>query len=124
VKKILVWFLLAGLVHAESPNILFILTDDMSWVGTSVEMIDGNAETQSDFYQTPNIEKLAERGMRFSQAYSPGALFTSSRVAILTGKTPAELHIITPVGGRSQSYQMLVGPSHVKELPAGPGSVL
>ena len=52
--------LLAGLAHAEPPNIIFILTDDMSWVGMSIEMIDGNAETQSDFYQTPNIEKLVE----------------------------------------------------------------
>ncbi|WP_372805744.1 sulfatase [Pontiella sp.] len=100
------------------PNIVFILADDMGWTGTSVEMIKGNPETKSDFYQTPNLEKLAAAGMVFSQAYAPAALCTPSRAAILTGKTPAELHMTTPGGGRTQAYQKLAAPRHVKEFPA------
>jgi arylsulfatase A len=107
----------AACASAEEPNIVFILTDDMGWTGTSVEMDPEVKESKSDFYQTPNIEKLAEQGMRFSQAYSPAALCTPSRAAILTGKTPAELHMTTPGGGRPQSYQLLAPPSHIKDLP-------
>jgi arylsulfatase A-like enzyme len=103
---------------SEKPNFVFILTDDMGWTGTSVEMSDRLAESKSDFYKTPNIEKLANQGMRFSRAYSPAALCTPSRAAILTGKTPAELHMTTPGGGRTQSYQKLAGPMHVKDLPS------
>ena len=102
---------------SEKPNFVFILTDDMGWTGTSVEMNGKLAESKSDFYQTPNIEMLAGQGMRFSRAYSPAALCTPSRAAILTGKTPAELHMTTPGGGRTQSYQKLAGPTHIKDLP-------
>lgn len=104
-------------VTASKPNFVFIFVDDMGWTGTSVEMIKGNPETKSDFYQTPNIEKLASQGMRFSNAYSPAALCTPSRAAILTGKTPAELHMTTPGGGRAQPYQKLAAPTHIKDLP-------
>ena len=102
---------------ASKPNLVFIFVDDMGWTGTSVEMIKGNPETKSDFYQTPNIKKLASQGMRFSNAYSPAALCTPSRAAILTGKTPAELHMTTPGGGRVQDYHKLTSPSHTKDLP-------
>ena len=75
------------------PNIIFIYADDMGWTGSSVEMIQGDEATKSDFYQTPNLEKLAKRGMVFSQAYSPGPMWTPSRAGVLTGLTPAELRI-------------------------------
>ena len=102
---------------ADQPNIVFILADDMGWTGSSVEMIPGNSESRSDFYQTPNLELLAKEGMSFSQAYAPASLCTPSRASILTGKTAAELHMTTPGGGRAQSYQKLVAPQHTKELP-------
>ena len=103
---------------ASQPNIVMILIDDMSWVGPSVEMIDGDSESKSDFYLTPNIERLAEQGVRFSQAYSPSSMCTPSRAGILTGKTPAELHMTTPGrGGRVQAYHKWVGPRIVTELP-------
>ncbi len=109
--------LISAVALAQPPNIVFILVDDMGWTGTSVEMDDRIEESKSDFYQTPNIEKLAKQGMRFSRAYSPGSLCTPSRAAILTGKTPAELHMTTPGGGRVQSYHKLAAPTHIKELP-------
>ncbi len=116
-KKILSYLLLACVAHAQPPNFVFILVDDMAWSGTSAEMIEGDAQSKSDFYQTPNIEKLAEQGMRFSNAYAPASMCTPSRAAILTGKTPAELHMTTPGGGRVQAWHKLAAPRHLMDLP-------
>jgi arylsulfatase A-like enzyme len=54
-----------------SPNFVVILTDDQSWVGSSVLMDPDDEQTRSDCYRSPNIERLAEMGMRFTQGYSP-----------------------------------------------------
>ena len=101
------------------PNIILILTDDMGWTGLSTPLDERLEFSQSDFYQTPHIASLADEGMRFSNAYSPAALCTPSRASILTGKTPARLHITTPGGGRgrSDSTQKLIAPKHLTELP-------
>ncbi len=101
---------------AKPPNIVFIYADDMGWTGTSVEMIKGDSTTKSDFYRTPNLEKLAAKGMVFSQAYSPGPMCTPSRASVLTGRTPAELHITTPGGGRTQGSRKMLTPSPTTRL--------
>ena len=105
---------------SSSPNFVLILVDDMGWTGLSVPMDDRVEGSRSDFYRTPNVAKLAEEGMRFSRAYSPGALCTPTRASILTGKTPARLHITAPGGGgdRAQPYMKLVAPRQRRELPA------
>ncbi len=108
---------IASICFAAKPNIVFIYADDMGWTGTSVEMIEGDASTKSDFYQTPNLEKLAANGMVFSQAYSPGPMCTPSRAAVLTGKTPAELHITTPGGGREDTSHKMTSPQTANRLP-------
>ena len=101
----------------DKPNIVFIYADDMGWTGTSVEMIAGKAESRSDFIQTPNLESLASRGMVFSQAYAPGPLCTPSRAAVLTGMTPAELHITTPGAGKTDGARKLLTPETSTSLP-------
>ncbi|VGO15682.1 Choline-sulfatase [Pontiella desulfatans] len=98
------------------PNIVFVYADDMGWTGTSLAMIAGDAASKSDFYLTPNLEKLAAKGMVFSQAYSPASLCTPSRAAVLTGKTPAEVHITTPGGGRSDNTRKLTTPQQAGQL--------
>ncbi|HEY5652780.1 MAG TPA: sulfatase-like hydrolase/transferase [Pontiella sp.] len=103
--------------NTSKPNIIFIYADDMGWTGTSIEMIQNNPETKSDFYKTPNLEKLASQGMVFSQAYAPGPMCTPSRVGILTGKTPAEMHITTPGNGKSDSSKQLITPQFSPNLP-------
>ncbi len=107
----------ASAADPSKPKFVFILADDMGWTGLSVAMSDDIAESKSDYYLTPHIEKLATQGMRFSRAYSPGSLCTPSRAAILTGKTPAELRMTTPGGGRVQSYHKLASPKQVRDLP-------
>ena len=78
----------------SSPNFIIILVDDQGWNGTSVQMMDKEINSKSDFYQTPNIEKLAKKGIRFSSAYSGAPVCAPSRYSIQFGQTPARLKMI------------------------------
>ena len=62
------------------PNILIIYVDDLGFGDTAVY---GNP-----IVETPNIDKLAEEGVRFTQFYAPSALCSPSRAGLLTGRTP------------------------------------
>jgi arylsulfatase A-like enzyme len=72
--------LLAGFAHAK-PSIVFILADD---VGTG----DIKCFYPPTKVTTPNIDRLASQGMRFTQAYAPGAVCSPSRYALVTGSYP------------------------------------
>lgn len=74
---------------AEQPNVLFILADDLGWSDTTL------FET-TKFYQTPNIERLAKRGMTFTRAYSSSPLCSPTRASVLTGLSPARHGITAP----------------------------
>ena len=77
------------------PNFLFILADDQSWAGLSVEMIAGKEFSKEKNFNTPNTEKLAARGMVFSQAYAAHPKCECSRAAILAGRTTTTLNATT-----------------------------
>ena len=79
---------------AESPNFIFILADDQGWNGTSVRMIENNDLSKSDFYETPNIERIANNGVVFSNAYASAPVCAPSRYSIQFGQTPARLKMI------------------------------
>lgn len=88
--------LLAGLcasaeAASSAPNFIIMYIDDLGWADTSVPMMDSEPESKSDFYQTPHLEELAARGMRFSNAYAPAPTCTPSRKSIQFGKTPGRL---------------------------------
>lgn len=70
--------------RAGKPNIVFILADDLSWHDLHVY---GNK-----WHDTPNLDRLAAQGMRFTQAYASAPICSASRVALLTGRSPARLH--------------------------------
>jgi len=74
---------------AARPNFIFILTDDQGWSEISVAMDPTVAQAASDYFETPNMQRLAERGMRFQSGYSPAPLCTPTRRSILCGMTPA-----------------------------------
>ncbi len=80
---------LSALAAASSPNFVVILTDDQSWVGSSLEMIPGDSATRSDYFRTPNIERLAAMGMRFTQGYAPAPFCCPTRRSLVIGQTPA-----------------------------------
>jgi arylsulfatase A-like enzyme len=66
---------------AERPDVLFIAVDDLNdWVG----FLGGHPQAQ-----TPNIDRLAARGMAFTNAHSPSALCNPARTALLTGLAPS-----------------------------------
>lgn len=107
-----------GAVAAPLPNFIVILTDDQGWGTTSVLMDPAVPESKSDFFQTPNIEKLAATGMRFSQAYAH-CNCSPSRASIQTGRSPAALHltdIIERNSGPMYEGNKLIPPQHVAAL--------
>ncbi len=72
--------------NSPKPNIIFIMADDMGWGDLSCY---GRPD-----YQTPNLDKLATQGMKFTNAYSAAPVCTPTRVGFHTGRYPARL----PVG--------------------------
>lgn len=80
-----------ALQAGQAPNFILLYMDDLGWADTSVEMIQGRADTRSNFYRTPALERLARGGMVFSDAYSPAPVCTPSRNAMLHGMTPARM---------------------------------
>lgn len=75
------------------PNIVYILIDDLGWKDLGCY--------GSEFYETPNIDKLRDQGMKFTAAYSASPVCSPSRASILTGKNPANIGFtghITAIG--------------------------
>ena len=73
---------------STSPNFIFILADDLGWTSLSQRMDDRVPGSRSDYHETPALERLSSRGMRFTQGYSPDALCCPTRRSIQFGQTP------------------------------------
>jgi arylsulfatase A-like enzyme len=71
-----------ALSAADRTNLVFILADDLGWSDTTLY------DTTS-FYETPNIKRLAKRGMLFTNAYTAHPLCSPTRCSIMTGLDPA-----------------------------------
>jgi len=99
-KLFLFYFILiiCQLLNAQNsekqPNFIIILVDDQGWNGTSVQMMNSEINSKSDFYQTPNLEKFAKKGIKFSSAYASAPVCAPSRYSIQFGQTPARLKMI------------------------------
>jgi arylsulfatase A len=74
---------------AAPPNILLILTDDHGWSQLSARMDPKLASSMSKYLETPNMNRIADEGMRFTSGYSPAPLCTPTRRSILCGTTAA-----------------------------------
>src|SRR4051812_15834037 len=81
--------LASPLSAAPKPNVLFILADDLGWADTTLY-------GHTKYYKTPNLERLAKRGMTFQRAYSASPLCSPTRSALLTGLSPARTGITSP----------------------------
>jgi arylsulfatase A-like enzyme len=94
----------------RKPNVVFILTDDLGWADLGCY--------GSTFYETPNLDRLAKQGMRFTDAYAAANVCSPTRAAILTGKYPARLHLTDWLTGREdRPDQKLSRPKFQKFLP-------
>ena len=100
---------IAALAADVKPNIVLILVDDL---GINDLHCYGRAD-----HLTPNVDRLAEQGMRFTNAYAQ-AVCSPSRAALLTGKNPARLHITNFLPGRPDAHsQKLLQPVLEGQLP-------
>ena len=72
----------------QTKNIVLILADDLGWADTTLY-------GKTSFYETPNIERLAARGMTFSNAYA-SPICSPTRASIMTGQNPARHGMTAP----------------------------
>ena len=79
----------SGCPQKDRLNVVFILADDLGWSDVSLY-----GSTQ--LYETPNLERLAERGIIMNSAYSASPLSSPTRASILTGQTPVRTGITSP----------------------------
>ncbi len=79
-------------IQMKIPNVIFFLVDDLGWSDVGCN--------GSKFYETPNIDKLANEGVRFTNAYSACHVCSPTRASILTGKYPASLNLTDWLPGR------------------------
>ena len=103
--------LLIDSASAENPkNIVLILADDLGWADTSLF-------GKTTLYETPNIQRLASRGMTFSQAYA-SPICSPTRASIMTGQNPARHGMTAPAAHLAQEIFNAVvnesGPPHQK----------
>jgi len=95
---------------AKKLNFIIILIDDMGATDLGVY--------GSRFYQTPNIDRLAAQGMKFTNGYAACPVCSPSRAAIMTGKYPARLHLTDWIPGRKQwPTAKLLTPEFEQQLP-------
>lgn len=98
-------------LHAAAPpNFVFILVDDMG--ATDLGCYG------SKFYETPNIDRLAKDGLRFTQGYAACTVCSPTRASLLTGKNPAALRLTDWIAGHDRPFAKLKIPEWTKELRA------
>ncbi len=99
-------------VPAARPNIVFILADDLGWRDLRC---DGNA-----WHDTPHLDRLAREGTRFTQGYAAAPICSASRVALLTGRSPARLgfeFVTKEPTAKQADPHALAGPPYPLNLP-------
>lgn len=94
----------------NNPNIILFLVDDMGWQDTSVEF-HAERTIWNDLYNTPNMQRLADQGMRFTNAYAASPVCSPTRSSIITGQNPGRSNITDwtrQTGGPSNNNSQLI----------------
>ncbi|WP_082026564.1 sulfatase [Flammeovirga sp. OC4] len=99
-----------GQEDQKQPNIVFFFVDDMGIKDLSCY--------GSDFHQSPNIDKLASTGMKFTNAYAACTVCSPSRAALMTGQYPARLRITDWIDGWFMPYASMKIPEWQLFLPS------
>ncbi|MHC4122751.1 MAG: sulfatase [Planctomycetota bacterium] len=94
---------LALFENKKKLNFVFILIDDLGWADLGCY--------GSSFYETPNIDKLASEGMRFTQAYAASPVCSPTRASILSGKYPARSGLTEWIPGPNEPTE------HLHQMP-------
>lgn len=102
--------------ETSKPNILFILADDLGYHDLSA--------MGSKYYETPNIDRISQEGMTFTDGYATCQVCSPSRASIMSGKFPARHGITDWIGARTGEewrkagrYNKLLPPEYVHNLP-------
>jgi arylsulfatase A len=93
----------------SKTNFILILADDLGWADLG--------SYGSEFHETPNLDRLAEQGMRFTDAYSSCTVCSPTRASLLTGKYPATLRITDWIAGHQYPFARLQVPDWTQALP-------
>ena len=97
----------------KTPNIVLIMADDLGWKDLHCY---GNEKLD-----TPNLDRLAQQGLLFTDAYSASPVCTPTRAALMTGEAPARLNITNHAGGHPPNFQKpgtnLMTPLWLRHLP-------
>ncbi len=105
-------YLSAGEATPLKPNIVFIFVDDLSWSDVGAY--------GSRYCETPNLDRFAQEGLRFTDGYCPAPICSASRAAVLTGRSPARLHfefVSKAKGSAPPAAKRLIQPSYIQDLP-------
>ena len=86
------------------PNVVFILVDDLGYM-------DIGAYNPDTFYETPNVDRLAETGMRFTNGYAANPVCSPTRFSIMTGRYPSRVDATNFFSGKRQG-RFLPAPLH------------
>lgn len=85
----------AGAFAADRPNFVFFLVDDLGYM-------DIGANNPDTFYETPNVDRLAETGMRFTNGYAANPVCSPTRYSIMAGKHPSRVDATNFFSGRRE----------------------
>ena len=92
----------------DKPNVVLIVADDLGWADLGCY---GNT-----YHQTPNLDRLADQGMRFTDAYAASSVCSPTRSSIMSGKYPAQNDLTIWLGGHSPAHAKLLDAPFVTEL--------
>ena len=92
-----------AICHRRQPNFVIILGEAQGWASMSEPLDDRNPDgSKSDFILTPNLDSIAQAGVRFSDFYAASPRCTPTRAALVTGRNPAALHMTFVNEGRQK----------------------
>ena len=99
-----------------APNFILVLTDDHGWSSFSSPMDKNLPNAKSDYYQTPNMDALLKKGMRFTNGYAAAPVCSPTRYSIQFGKTPARLKRTRVQGKNRSDHNQVAIPQVLKAI--------
>lgn len=108
--------LFAATSDGVRPNFILVLVDDLGWMDLSCQ--------GSDYFQTPNIDRLAREGVRFTQGYAACAVCSPTRAAVQTGRYPGRVGVTDWIRSRFQRGGLGTPENNPTEYVGGPNRPL
>ncbi len=102
----------------KKGNFVFILADDLGWPDVVCYGRAAKGAKFANVYETPNIDRLAAQGMRFTDAYAACPVCSPTRASVMTGQYPARIGLTEWIPGKgSTPREKVVAPKYLRHLP-------